>query len=108
MADSASSSLTHSIDVGQKITWRYRTSSQDGTFSGSYTETSQSSAVSCDINPGASQALASSCSGSSKNSTLTLTNAVQQLQQRHITMFSTRLMMDHIKHTLEELVFQSA
>ena len=75
VADSASSSLTHSIDVGQKITWRYRTSSQDGTFSGSYTETSQSSAVSCDINPGASQALASSCSGSSKNSTLTLTNA---------------------------------
>ena len=53
VADSASSSLTHSIDVGQKITWRYRTSSQDGTFSGSYTETSQD-AVSC-ILTGASQ-----------------------------------------------------
>ena len=34
--------LTHSINVGEKITWRYRTSSQTGTFSGSYTETSQS------------------------------------------------------------------
>ena len=75
VADSASSSLTHSINVGEKITWRYRTSSQDGTFSGSYTETSQSDAVTCAINPGASQALASSCSGSSKDSTLTLTNA---------------------------------
>ena len=66
---------TKSISVGEKITWRYRTSSENGTFSGSYTETSQSSAVSCSISTSVSSAFADSCTGSSKNNTFTMNNS---------------------------------
>ena len=75
VSPAGSSSTTQSISDGEKITWRYRTSNESGTFSGSYTETSQSSAVNCTIDPGGSQALAASCTGSSKISTLTITNS---------------------------------
>ena len=75
VSPAGSSSTTQSIGDGEKITWRYRTSNESGTFSGSYTETSQSSAVNCTIDPGGSQALAASCTGSSKVSTLTITNS---------------------------------
>ena len=70
----SSASTTQSINVGEKIQWKYRTSTNSGSFSGSYTEETASSAVSCSIDVAASQAL-STCSGASKTSTFTMSNS---------------------------------
>ena len=98
----SSETTTQSISVGEKIQWKYRTSTTSGSFSGSYTEETASSAVSCSIDVAASQAL-SACSGASKTSTYTMTNRFSDSQ--HILMFNTRLIVAHMKHILEELVF---
>ncbi len=74
VAKNDSETTTQSINVGEKIKWKYRTSTSSGSFSGSYTEEDLSSAVSCSIDIGASQSLGS-CSGASKTSTLTMTNS---------------------------------
>jgi len=75
-AGATNTSLTQSVSDGQTITWRIKDSFTSGNFTNmSYETESASSEVDCPyIDTGASQALGS-CSGTSKTSTLTLTNS---------------------------------
>ena len=70
-----STNFTQSVPHDAAITWRYKTSTSSGSFSGSYTTLSASSTVDCPvIDVSASQSLGS-CSSGSATSTLTLSNS---------------------------------
>ena len=67
--------LTQSVAHGQTIQWRYKTSMSSGSFTGSYTERTESSTVSCPvIDSSVSQALGN-CSSGAKVSTFTMNNS---------------------------------
>ena len=75
MSQDGSATLTQSVASGTAITWRYKSSTSSGSFSGSYTTLSASSTVDCPIivTVSGSQALGT-CSGGAQTSTLTVTN----------------------------------
>ena len=75
VAKNDSETLTQSVADGTAITWRYKSSTSSGSFSGSYTTLSASSTVDCPyIDTTVSQSLGS-CSSGSATSTLTLANS---------------------------------
>ena len=67
--------MTASVADGKAITWRYKSSTSSGSYSGSYTTLSASSTVDCPttVTVSGSQALGT-CSGGAQTSTLTVTN----------------------------------
>jgi len=75
VANNDSETLTQSVSHDSAITWRYKSSTSSGSFSGSYTTLSASSTVDCPvIDVSASQSLGS-CSSGAATSTLTLSNS---------------------------------
>ena len=75
VSQNGSATLTQSVADGTAITWRYKSSTSSGSFSGSYTTLSASSTVDCPtaVTVSGSQALGT-CSGGAQTSTLTVTN----------------------------------
>ena len=94
--------LTHSISVGEKITWRYRTSSQTGTFSGSYTEIIE---FCRNVRLIQEQVKHSHLRVQVHQKTRRLLIQANSYNTAYFNV-QYKSMMDHIKHTLEVLVFQ--
>ena len=80
--------LTQAVPNGSTITWQYRTSQDDGSFSGSYTAIAASDSVVC-ATPAASAAQTGSCSSGDDNITITLDNRNQLASYHFKVEYST-------------------
>ena len=66
VAKNASETLTQSVSHDSAITWRYKSSTSSGSFSGSYTTLSASSTVDCPIIDTSVSNTRNACSGGAK------------------------------------------
>ena len=75
VAQNGSETLTQSVAHGSAITWRYKSSTSSGSFSGDYTTLSASSTVDCPVIDPSVSASQGSCSGGTKPSYLHMANS---------------------------------